>query len=177
MKKIIFGCVLSFVSLALAADPCFENDVQPGSKCDGGSVFAGTYNGQNYMTTPSDGLITAWGAFDTHTGVIDPDSGLENTKKLASLSPPANYCYNLQFGGYSDWFLPSENELLMILDNAQAIGAFGSDWYWSSTESAPHPNMYPVTVRGSRASLGRPTNLLKEWECVTRCVRLASLPD
>lgn len=171
MKAIIIGFVLGFVSLALAADPCLESTAQPGTQCDGGSIFAGTYNGKNYMTTPNDGPTNMWGSFKEHTGVVDPNTGFENTQKLASISPPARYCYDLQFAGYSDWFLPAENELMMILKNARYIGNFGSDWYWSSTESPVHPQMYPVTVRGSDTSLGRPTNLMKDWEGITRCVR------
>jgi hypothetical protein len=42
--------------------------------------------------------------------------------------------------GYSDWFLPSRDELLMIYDSVgpgnQAIVTidFSSSWYWSSTQ-------------------------------------------
>lgn len=173
MKHFILGTLLFFGPCAFASDPCFESNVVPGTKCDGGSVFAGSFNGRNYMTTEVNGRTTTWGAYNQHSGVIDPENGTENTRKLANISSPAEYCYDLQTGGYSDWFLPAERELMMILRNASQIGGFGSDWYWSSTESPPYNGFKPMFVRGSSISLGRPTNLSKDWECITRCVRIA----
>lgn len=37
-------------------------------------------------------------------------------------------------GGYSDWFLPSKDELYQLYLNRVAIGGFEASWYWSSTE-------------------------------------------
>ena len=173
MKKLIFGLTLCVSVVALAKDPCSENNAKAGTVCDGGSIFVGVIKNQRYMTTPLTGPISQWGSLETHTGVVDPDTGLKNTEKLASLSPPADYCFNLESGGYSDWFLPAENELMMLLGHASEIGGFSSDWYWSSTECPVDPNLYPVTVRGSSATLGRITNLLKSWDGATRCVRTA----
>jgi len=47
----------------------------------------------------------------------------------------ANYADNYSFGGYSDWFLPSKDELNLMYQNRAAIGGFGTGEYWSSSES------------------------------------------
>ena len=41
-------------------------------------------------------------------------------------------CYNLVLNGYSDWFLPSRNQLLVLYNNKLIIGGFLNTWYWSS---------------------------------------------
>ena len=37
-------------------------------------------------------------------------------------------------GGYTDWFLPSKDELNLLYENKTAIGGFVATSYWSSTE-------------------------------------------
>jgi len=154
------------------ADDCLLPEAQPGQICEGGSVFAGKIEDRAYMTTPTNGPIGKWGSFETHTGVTDPFNGAENTERLKNISPAASYCASLEFAGYSDWFLPSEMELSMLLSHARQIGSFTDDWYWSSTAPPLHPNLRPVIVRGTSVSLGRMTNLAKDWDCATRCVRI-----
>jgi len=40
----------------------------------------------------------------------------------------------LVLGGYSDWYLPSKDELNKLYVNRVAIGGFSTYFYWSSTE-------------------------------------------
>jgi hypothetical protein len=50
----------------------------------------------------------------------------------------AEICANLTIGSYSDWYLPSSDELNKLFLNQTVIGGFyvGSfNFYWSSTES------------------------------------------
>ena len=51
------------------------------------------------------------------------------------------------YGGYTDWFLPSRDELHLLYQNKGDIGGFASDRYWSSSEtSAVGPwNQYDFT--------------------------------
>ena len=47
----------------------------------------------------------------------------------------ARLCYDLELGGYDDWFLPSKNELNELYKQKDVVGGFASsDYYWSSLE-------------------------------------------
>jgi len=46
----------------------------------------------------------------------------------------ARLCGDLVLGGYSDWYLPSKDELDQLYLNRVAIGGFANLFYWSSTE-------------------------------------------
>jgi hypothetical protein len=48
----------------------------------------------------------------------------------------ARLCGDLVLGGYSDWYLPSKDELNQLYINRVAIGGFASSDYWSSTENS-----------------------------------------
>jgi len=72
-------------------------------------------------------------------------SGAQNTLDImngcATTGIAARVCNDLISGGYSDWHLPSRNELTVLYQNRVAIGGFttttaggGNEYYWSSTE-------------------------------------------
>ena len=46
----------------------------------------------------------------------------------------ARLCGDLVLGGFSDWYLPSKDELNQLYINRVAIGGFAYNVYWSSTE-------------------------------------------
>ena len=66
----------------------------------------------------------------------------------------AEICYNLTKSGYSDWYLPSAEELIEIYINRDIINttsisnggsALADERYWSSTE-ATIPSEYAIVV-------------------------------
>ena len=48
----------------------------------------------------------------------------------------ARKCYDYEYGGYDDWFLPSEDELNLVYENIhnKGLGSFANSYYWSSSE-------------------------------------------
>jgi prepilin-type N-terminal cleavage/methylation domain-containing protein len=77
-----------------------------------------------------------WGPSGVGTDAESNTDGAMNTKILAALPedyPAADYCANLEEGGYDNWYLPSKDELFV------AWQAFGEPVipilsYWSSTD-------------------------------------------
>lgn len=79
----------------------------------------------------------------------DIGKGKENTDLIFQVlnTPPvetdraAQLCYDLNHGGYDDWFLPSQDELKQMYTNlkAQGVGGFSDSGYWSSSEFSYNP--------------------------------------
>jgi hypothetical protein len=70
-------------------------------------------------------------------------SGKQNTEAIARFlartgeqERAAQFCSEIEWGGYSDWFLPSKDELNLMYQNLKIknTGGFSGDWYWSSSE-------------------------------------------
>lgn len=84
-----------------------------------------------------------WGCLGTSiTGAdgISNGTGNQNTTDIINgcLSGEfaAKICYNLDLNGYTDWFLPSKNELGLIWQNikSKGLGGISLNPYWSSSE-------------------------------------------
>ena len=65
-------------------------------------------------------------------------TGQANTTAIINqagcMSGAAWLCNDLTKGGYSDWYLPSKDELNKLYLNQVAIGGFDDYYYWSSSE-------------------------------------------
>jgi hypothetical protein len=98
------------------------------------------WNGSNILTGAA---ATAIGTGKANTLTIVTAQGAG--------SYPASLCDNLLVGGYSDWFLPSRDELNLMYFNLKTtgFGGFESDYYWSSSEA----NIYQAWVIDFRGLL------------------------
>ena len=113
-----------------------------------------------------------WGGIGTLVGELQKDigSGLENTRRIVSVfgpkepkrgnNYPAKMCDDLVYGGYSDWFLPSIEELKLVYSNliVKNLGDVADPemhTFWSSNEQAAPFAWYMVTANGSTSDANR----------------------
>ena len=83
----------------------------------------------------------AWGCYPTPISGADGTAlgtGNQNTIDIvngcATGGIAARICNDLVLEGYSDWYLPSKDELNKLYLNRVAIGGFATAIYWSSSE-------------------------------------------
>ena len=116
----------------------------------GGIVFYLDGNGGGLIAAPSNQSSGAqWGCYGTPISGADGTAigtGAQNTIDIESgCSTPgtaADICVNLVLSGYTDWFLPSKDELNLMYQNIGQgnalglgnVGGFANYVYWSSTE-------------------------------------------
>lgn len=74
-------------------------------------------------------------------------TGYLNTQAMLGTdnNPPAQICTSgaaneavAPSGGYTDWYLPSKDELSTLLAQSNVVNGFSSTTYWSSTQSSPN---------------------------------------
>jgi hypothetical protein len=95
------------------------------------------------IATPSD-LSTGipWGCNGTLVGGTSTalGTGAANTAAIVSACSTttiaARLCADLVLNGYSDWYLPSKDELYKLYQNSSAIGGFTTGTYWTSSENS-----------------------------------------
>jgi hypothetical protein len=94
------------------------------------------------IAAPSDQGSATWGCYGTLISGADGTAigtGAQNTIDImngcSEAGIAARVCGDLVLGGFSDWYLPSKDELNQLYINKVAIGGFASSSYWSSTEA------------------------------------------
>jgi hypothetical protein len=113
-------------------------DVQLGKSYQGGKIFYIDNTGNHGLVVKSgDWATTAWGCYGTWiTGTYsDIGTGSANTDKIDSvcLNSAAHVAKTYTSDGYTDWYLPSSDELLKIIAIRNLAG-IKEGYAWSSTE-------------------------------------------
>ncbi len=107
----------------------------------------------------SDGVVTVNpSSYDTRTSgiVLDNVTGLmwqqPNSSQLFTFAGAIAYCSSLSLGGYVDWRLPNEIELISLLDDSggsylnlaafppSAGGGSPYQWTWSASPVVGYPD-------------------------------------
>ena len=157
MKKLLF----TLLAVTILSMGCSKEDEEPtnnnntsalaiGDTHEGGIVFWLDGNGGGLIAAASDQSSgEEWGCTGTDIPGADGaaiGTGAQNTIDIeagcTTSGTAADICANLTIGGYSDWFLPSKDELNQMYLNIGPgnalglgnLGGFAYDFYWSSTE-------------------------------------------
>ena len=103
-------------------------------------------------------------------------TGLSNTNTIiaaigAANAPAAALCKNHTGGGYTDWYLPSFDELNALYANRVAIGGFASTYYWTSTEQDYRTAYVQDLTTSGGFPAGYQTSLFKYQTYYVRAIR------
>ena len=170
-----------------------------GDTCDDGSIYAGlSPDGDVPMYTTAADAPSLYSWNDGTTNYQDTamanctdaspgtaatcQTGEANTAFLVGATgepdypfAAAAYCEGLSAHGYSDWYLPAQDELNVLYTNKNTgalngtfdeSGDFPAGWYWSSSENATS------FARFQRFSDGNQNGLSKSSGVAVRCVRI-----
>jgi hypothetical protein len=122
-----------------------EVNISIGDTYAGGIVFYIDNTGKHgLIAADSDQSSGAtWGCSSTRISGADGEelgTGNQNTIDIINgclaSDNAASICYYLTLNGYSDWFLPSKDELDSLISKKDIVGNFTSIGYWSSTEGS-----------------------------------------
>jgi uncharacterized protein (TIGR02145 family) len=110
-----------------AGDPGYDATIQKGLIAATSDQSTGIrwYNG-SWLYTGATGTVIGTGL--SNTNAIIASQGETATSYAAGLARAYTG------GGYTDWYLPSKEELNKLRINRDGIGGFADDFYWSSSE-------------------------------------------
>ena len=115
-----------------SGDPGYDPNVQHGLIAATTDFDPDVYNGIPWVRNyPAPSTIGATGAA-IGTGFDNTNRIIANQGEITTGNYAAKLARTYRGGGYTDWFLPSKDELYKLWINHEAIGMEGA--HWSSTE-------------------------------------------
>jgi hypothetical protein len=126
-----------------------------------GRSYTGAYSWSTNQYNTENGSDYAYQKVsNTNTAI---GQGADNTRKILTKYPAIIYPHSAaavasgyRGGGYSDWFLPSKDELKKLYDVKSAVGSFLDDSdYWSSSERSAINVWYRCIGSGSQDYYGK----------------------
>jgi hypothetical protein len=139
-----------------------------------------TFNGTTTYVLPFNDIWgfspTKWGPSANITNATSNTNGQSNTTQIVTNQGSYNngnyaakYCNDLVKYGFSDWYLPSKDELTQMGVNITGITDINSStnaYYWSSTESSSN-NVWAKILNPNTAI----SNVIKTNTYRARCIR------
>ena len=134
---------MNSVGTAYGNEVTFNNTYYIGANYGGGIIFYIDGTGLHGLISATIDQVTMiiWGCFGTLIGSTGTaiGTGQANTTAIvngcSTADIAARICDDLVLNGFSDWFLPSKNELNQMYLQKNIIGGFFNNcMYWSSTE-------------------------------------------
>ncbi|MDC0098736.1 DUF1566 domain-containing protein [Crocinitomicaceae bacterium] len=135
-----------------------------GDSYQGGIIFYLDGLGGGLIAAPADQSAGApWGCYGTLITGADATAigtGAQNTIDIeagcTTIGTAADICENLVLAGYTDWFLPSTDELNLMYQNIGQgnalglgnVGGFANNAYWSSTEQGDATAWRKIFITG-----------------------------
>ena len=144
--QLVAGTNITIVGNTISATGGSSNDFYLGQDTLGGIVFyiyIGSDGNQHGLIVNKNESTAQWQSSSTTTNATRSWDGVYNTGLMTS-SPASTYVNGLTDGGFTDWYLPSIDELSILwhnrfhANNALNAGGFtllsNTADYWSSTE-------------------------------------------
>ncbi len=142
-----------------------------GNSFRGGTVFY-VNGGSGLIGATSDNVATTYGCTYTVTGATSMTNGVANTAAIlsncASRPIAASICDESVVNGYTDWYMPAYNELVLFYQQrAFFSGLQGSSLYWCSTE---YDQNYAWAIQFWDGTMVHSYNK-NYWTCWCRAIR------
>jgi len=138
---------LAIVNMGIPVDSLYGKSFE-----EGFIISLDLNDGGGLLCSTSDFGMADWGCSGTATGAIGTDygMGLYNTLQimdacLMSMIAAQN-CHYYNSGWYTDWYLPTRDELLLVFQNSEYIAGISATPYWTSTESSTLPQTFAVSI-------------------------------
>ena len=154
MKNLLHFVLIVFLHVFVSSCEKGRNDVDPlyeiGDIVNQGIVFYVDETGEHGLVVASEDLVGLynWGCNLQNISGADGvaiGSGSQNTIDIVAdcneVNTAALASSNIVIQDYTDWYLPSKDELLKMFSNIGQgseignVGGFSDSWYWSSSES------------------------------------------
>lgn len=121
-----------------------SSTVTIGQTYAGGKIFYVDVTGQHgLIAATTNQTSSSWGCSGTSligcSGTVI-GTGQSNTTAIVNgcgtTGIAARICNDLVLNGYSDWYLPSNDELYLMYQQKSMIGLFSTGYYWSSSQNS-----------------------------------------
>lgn len=138
-----------------------------GDIVQGGILF---YSGATLLIAAIEDIIIPayWGCYNTAVSGTSTaiGTGAANTAKIISVCTgvtiAAKLCDTYSYSGYTDWFLPSKDELNeLYLVKSKITGLDNYDNYWSSSQNMPETAWCQFMKDGTQSNLCEKDQLYK----------------